>query len=46
MFKQENVMLQLTLNPGLTLTGFRATLPRRIFARGLALKQRQITSRT
>ena len=28
LFKQENVMLQLTLNPGLTLTGFRTTRPR------------------
>ena len=27
-FKQENVMLQLTFNPGLTLTGFRTTRPR------------------
>ena len=27
--KQENVMLQLTFNPGLTLTGFRTTRPRR-----------------
>ena len=27
-FKQENVMLQLTCNPGLTLTGFRTTRPR------------------
>ena len=26
--KQENVMLQLTFNPGLTLTGFRTTRPR------------------
>ena len=30
-FKQENIMLQLTFNPGLTLTGFRTTRPR-IFA--------------
>ena len=29
-FKQENIMLQLTFNPGLTLTGFRTTRPRRI----------------
>ena len=28
-FKQENVMLQLTFNPGLTLTGFQTTRPRR-----------------
>ena len=27
-FKQENAMLQLTFNPGLTLTGFRTTRPR------------------
>ena len=27
-FKQENVMLQLTFNPGLTLTDFRTTRPR------------------
>ena len=27
-FKQESVMLQLTFNPGLTLTGFRTTRPR------------------
>ena len=27
-FKQENIMLQLALNPGLTLTGFRTTWPR------------------
>ena len=27
-FKYENVMLQLTFNPGLTLTGFQTTLPR------------------
>ena len=26
-FKQENIMLQLTFNPGLTLTGFRTTRP-------------------
>ena len=26
-FKQENVMLQLSFNPGLTLTGFRTTRP-------------------
>ena len=28
-FKQENKMLQLTFNPGLTLTGFRTTRPRK-----------------
>ena len=28
MFKQENIMLQFTFNPGLTLTGFRTTRPR------------------
>ena len=27
-FKQENTLLQLTFNPGLTLTGFRTTRPR------------------
>ena len=26
-FKQENIMLQLTFNPGLTLIGFRTTRP-------------------
>ena len=26
-FKQEKIMLQLTFNPGLTLTGFRTTQP-------------------
>ena len=26
-FKQENIMLKLTFNPGLTLTGFRTTQP-------------------
>ena len=30
-FKQEKLMLQLTFNPGLTLTGFRTTLPRCFF---------------
>ena len=29
-FKQENIMVQLTFNPGLTLPGFRTTRPRRI----------------
>ena len=29
-FKQENIMLQLTFNPGLTLIGFRTTRPRTI----------------
>ena len=28
-FKQEKIMLQLTFNPGLMLTGFRTTRPRR-----------------
>ena len=27
MFKQENIMLQFTFNPGLTLTGFQTTRP-------------------
>ena len=29
-FKQENIVLQLTFNPGLALTGFRTTRPRTI----------------
>ena len=30
-FKSENVMLQLTINPGLALTGFRTTQPWELF---------------
>ena len=30
-FKQEKTTLQLTFNPGLTLTGFRTTRPRRLY---------------
>ena len=30
-FKQENIMLQLTFNPGFTLTGFRTTRPCSVF---------------
>ena len=38
-FKQENIMLQLTFNPGLTLTGFRTTGPRRLQFRPKYLSQ-------
>ena len=34
MEQEKKIVLQLTFNPGLTLTGFRTTQPRKLYRRG------------